>query len=287
MVREHKKVLNLNKKHFGLILLLLLYFSTTIFASTITRSLPDSVISGQRFTVTLAVTLTNSDDYYLLEEKYPSQFIASNPSNDGGLSGGAVKWVELQGATSTILTYELVAPQEKGTYSFSGKYYVGHGATSSQELTVDGETTISVSDSVPNPPNPPNPPGQDDSNIKSNPLIQPRVVCGDSRCDSAENCSNCSSDCGKCKINTVNSFDLNALLSDFNLGGSQSTTYIVGGAIFLVILGAVILFGLRDNKSAQKKPWDRLREDSKEAKEEREEEIKKVKEKLRKALGKK
>jgi hypothetical protein len=109
-------------------------------ASTITRSFSkSSVLPGETISVTLDVAVTGGESYYLIDEKVPSGWTIVNP--DPQTEAGHVKWVVIQGATSTSYTYEAMSPQTEGTYAFSGKYMFEGMKT---EGSIGGQDTITI-----------------------------------------------------------------------------------------------------------------------------------------------
>jgi hypothetical protein len=186
-------------------LFLVLLFCSICFASTITRDLPTSVAPGEKFTVRIDVNLTNGDDYYLVEDVFPQNFIASNPSNEGSISpSGKAMWVVISNATSAILTYDLIAPQEKKSYDFNGVYYFGKGSSTTNGIT-PGDISLVVKEiEIPYCGNNVCDSNESCSNCSNDcgacTIAPPTQFCGDKKCDSNESCSNCPTDCNACGV---------------------------------------------------------------------------------------
>ncbi|MFP4111529.1 MAG: hypothetical protein ACLFPQ_03170 [Candidatus Woesearchaeota archaeon] len=87
-------------------------------SSGVIRTFPDEVSAGEIFTVTLDIRLTEEQTYYLLEDMIPNGFSLVDSDKN------KVKLIEIQNAESTIEEYSVTAPEEPGTYSFSGEYAV-------------------------------------------------------------------------------------------------------------------------------------------------------------------
>jgi hypothetical protein len=116
-------------------------------ASGITRSFSkSSLYPGETVSVTLDVAVTGGETYYLIDDIVPSGWVVTNPGSAGSSEDpGHVKWAVIQGAASTSYTYEVMAPQTGGTYTFSGKYmFEGMKA----EGSIGGQNTISVQSSA-------------------------------------------------------------------------------------------------------------------------------------------
>jgi len=130
------------KKKFSLVLsfpLFVLLFVQFASASSVTRYLPDSAYPGQVIDVTLDVSLTGGESYYLLDEEVPSGWAIINHPED--TEEGHMKWVVIQNAVSKSYSYQAMAPQNEGTYTFSGTYMIEGMRT---EGSVGGDDTIAV-----------------------------------------------------------------------------------------------------------------------------------------------
>lgn len=138
----------MNYKFLPVAVLCVLLVFPLVSASSVTRTLSKTTIApGESITVSINVDLTKGETFYVIDEIIPQGFTASNPSNDGSTTDkGHVKWVTIQDAKSTTLTYTLTAPQNEGTYHFSGQY----GLDGTDEIMgIGGQNTITVSKSAP------------------------------------------------------------------------------------------------------------------------------------------
>lgn len=120
-----------------LLILILVLFISTVFASSITRIFPSELTPREETTIKLNVIIDGEDNYYLLEENVPQGIQIINASNDAGIVGQSIRWAEIQGATSTQLSYTVIIPDD-GEYVFNGTYFVGGDYGSSDELIVQG-----------------------------------------------------------------------------------------------------------------------------------------------------
>jgi len=119
-------------------LLLLLPLSS---ASVITRSLPQSALPGETVLVSLDVSITGGEAFYLLDEIVPAGWTITSPGSGDPIQPGHLKWVIIQNAADTRYTYEAKAPAAEGEYAFSG-IYMFQGMTS--EGNIQGDSRIRV-----------------------------------------------------------------------------------------------------------------------------------------------
>lgn len=133
---------DLLKKIFGL--LLVLFFCSFVFSSSIVRDLPESIAPSQEFTVSLVVNVSNEDSFYGIEEYLPSGFVlVSAPLGDVSLNN-QVKWLEINALPGEkIISYTLRAPAVAGEYSFDGQFLF---ETQSNPLKVLGDSKIMVAE---------------------------------------------------------------------------------------------------------------------------------------------
>jgi len=111
----------MKKELFPATFLLLLFLIPLASASGVTRSFSKSPVStGETVTVTLGVSVTGAETYYLIDEAVPQGWTIINP--DPATQAGHFKVAVIQGAKSTSYTYEVKAPALEGTYTFSGTY---------------------------------------------------------------------------------------------------------------------------------------------------------------------
>jgi len=120
--------------------LALLFLMPLASASTITRSFSKaSAYPGETISVTIDVAVTGGETYYILDETVPAGWAIVNP--DPETEAGHMKWAVIQGAASTSYTYQIIAPQSEGSYTFSGKYMFEGMKT---EGSVGGQNMITV-----------------------------------------------------------------------------------------------------------------------------------------------
>ena len=92
-------------------------------ASSITRSFSkDAYLPGEAVPVTLDVSITGGETYYLVDEMVPSGWVISEKGTGDTTDSGHLKWAIIQNAASTSYSYSAVAPESEGSYSFSGEY---------------------------------------------------------------------------------------------------------------------------------------------------------------------
>ncbi|MBI4779528.1 Ig-like domain-containing protein [Candidatus Falkowbacteria bacterium] len=110
--------------------------------STVTRSFSSlTPAAGSTLTVTLDVSLTASDTYYLIDETIPTGWVISNPGSGDISQAGHLKWVVITGAASTTYQYTVTVPSlATGLNAFSGIY----GTESVTETAILGPTDITV-----------------------------------------------------------------------------------------------------------------------------------------------
>jgi hypothetical protein len=119
-------------------LLLLLPLSS---ASVITRSLPQTALPGETVSVSLDVSITGGEAFYLLDEKAPAGWTITSPGSGDPIQPGHLKWVIIQNAANTRYTYEVKAPAAEGDNAFSGIYmFQGMAA----EGAIQGDSSIRV-----------------------------------------------------------------------------------------------------------------------------------------------
>jgi hypothetical protein len=122
----------------------LIFLVSCVFASSVTREVPSQILPGQKVQVKIIVDMGPEDSYFIIEERYPVGFVAENASDDAGISGGAVKWIEIQGAKSKTMTYDLTAPAQEGDYNFGGEYIIGSRTQSGEATPIKGTRIIKV-----------------------------------------------------------------------------------------------------------------------------------------------
>jgi hypothetical protein len=95
-------------------------------AASVTRTVsPGMVAPGGIATVTLSVDVSGAADFYAVDEMYPSGWTVVDKGSGAIEHKGHWKYVVIENAQNTQLTYTIQAPSEPGTYSFSGEYMFG------------------------------------------------------------------------------------------------------------------------------------------------------------------
>ncbi|MBI2176006.1 DUF5011 domain-containing protein [Candidatus Woesearchaeota archaeon] len=93
-------------------------------ASTVTRSFstptPDACSD---LTVTLTVSVTGADSFYVIDEQLPDGWAVVNPGTGNTQQAGHIKWAVISGAISTTHQYSVAVPcSASGPFQFSGEY---------------------------------------------------------------------------------------------------------------------------------------------------------------------
>jgi len=136
----------MEKKHITAPILTLLLILPMASASTITRTLPASASPGNLVSVTLDISITGGETYYIVDEMVPNGWTVADEGTGDSTDPGHVKWVVIQNARNTQYTYQARAPQTEGTYSFSGIYMFEGMKT---EGTIGGQSSIAVAQASP------------------------------------------------------------------------------------------------------------------------------------------
>jgi len=128
---------------FALAILLLL---PMVSAAGVTRILsPPVIVPGGTVTVTLSVDVSGAADYYVIDEIYPSGFTVIDSGPGSIQHSGHWKYLVIEDAQNTQLSYTLQAPSTEGEYSFSGEYMFG-GMEST--VPISGQSKIYVNSSA-------------------------------------------------------------------------------------------------------------------------------------------
>ena len=104
-------------------LMLLIVGLPTAIASDVSRTIP----SGEQapntdIDITLTVTLDSGETYYSIDETIPAGLTIMDPGTGDISETGHIKWVVIQGATSTTFTYTVQGTD--GTYNINGIYQI-------------------------------------------------------------------------------------------------------------------------------------------------------------------
>ncbi|MDP1884022.1 MAG: hypothetical protein Q8L10_01520, partial [Candidatus Moranbacteria bacterium] len=112
-------------------------------ASTVTRSFSNPTpTAGSTLTVSLAVDLVSPDSFYFIDEVLPIGWTIADPGTGDTAHPGHIKWIVINGATSTVYNYTVNVPADiSGIYTFSGEYGFDSNAVPVQIL---GETSVDV-----------------------------------------------------------------------------------------------------------------------------------------------
>jgi hypothetical protein len=112
-------------------------------AVSITRSLsPSQVPPGGDVAVTLTVDVTDAPaPFYAIDEMYPQGFNVTDSGAGSAEHVGHWKTVVIEGAKNVDYTYVMTAPEQEGTYSFSGEYMFGNMEA---PVPIAGQDTILV-----------------------------------------------------------------------------------------------------------------------------------------------
>ena len=95
-------------------------------AASVTRSFSPAIVSpGGQVTVNLDVDVTGAEDYYVIDEIFPSGWTMMNPGEGITEHPGHWKYVVIEGAENKRFSYILQAPETEGSAEFSGKYMFG------------------------------------------------------------------------------------------------------------------------------------------------------------------
>jgi hypothetical protein len=106
------------------------------------RSLSKSAMTpGQDLKVILKVFLPEDVDYYAIEERLPDGWTVSDPGDGSSDHAGYWKYVIIEGAVDTQLTYTVTTPNEEGDYSFEGTYMF---EGMDEEAAISGDSAVTV-----------------------------------------------------------------------------------------------------------------------------------------------
>lgn len=120
-----------------------LFLLPMVNAASVTRTItPLTVTPGGTVTVTLSVDVSGAPDYYAIDEMYPSGFTVLDKGTGSIEHSGHWKYVIIENAQNTQFTFTLQAPQQEGSYKFTGEYMFG-GMT--DEVKIAGQDTVVVS----------------------------------------------------------------------------------------------------------------------------------------------
>ncbi len=233
-----------------LALLAIVFGSLVVSAASIERVLPNNVSIGDKITIELILNI--SEDYFIIEETVPSGFIISNVSNNGGVVGSTVRWLELSIGNLSKLSYDVITEDSEGTYDFSGRAIIGSGVDQSN-LTVGGANYLfiesvsvsssagedeNVSDEVSNESQDSEggPEGLSNSNENLS-TIDTNLVCNDGICSGDIK--------DKITINSTSTREAGG-----NSLGLKAITFIILGAVSAIIL-FILIFLMINNKSVQ------------------------------------
>jgi hypothetical protein len=134
----------LYKASIGLMAILLLIPMAS--AASVTRSLSsETVPPGGAVTVTLTVDVSGGADYYAVDDVYPQDWTVTNAGLGSTEHSGHWKYIEIEGAQNTQMTYQMTAPIEPGTYTFSGEYMFGG---MSGAVPIEGTSSVTVASST-------------------------------------------------------------------------------------------------------------------------------------------
>jgi hypothetical protein len=111
-------------------------------ASTVSRSFSSTTVQqGADLTVILTVDITGTETFYAIDELVPSGWTVKDAGTGNAEHTGHVKWVEIQGAKNTAVTYTLTAPSNTETATFAGTYMF-EGMPN--EAQIEGQNQVSV-----------------------------------------------------------------------------------------------------------------------------------------------
>ncbi len=113
-----------------------------VLAGTVTRSFsPTSVPAGGRLTVTLNVDVQSGEDFYAIDETYPSGWSLVSSGGMDSTQSSHLKEVDYSNPADTTHTYTLNAPSSTGSHSWSGQYMF-EGMSS--ESSIGGSSSVTV-----------------------------------------------------------------------------------------------------------------------------------------------
>ena len=124
--------------------LAILLFLPLVSAASVTRSVTPSVVApGGTATVTFTVDVSGAqEDFYAIDDMYPSGWTVTNAGEGSIEHSGHWKYIIIQEATNTMLSYTIQAPTQEGTSFFTGEYMFG-GMESA--VGIHGQDTVTVS----------------------------------------------------------------------------------------------------------------------------------------------
>ena len=115
------------------------------YASTVTRSCtPATLQPGADLTVMLSVDITGNETFYVIDEIVPSGWAVKDAGTGSAEHSGHIKWVEIQGAKDTTVTYTLTASNQTGLATFAGTFMFERMETEAQ---IAGQSQVSVGES--------------------------------------------------------------------------------------------------------------------------------------------
>jgi len=142
----------------GALLMVLALAMPALCTASVTRSMPSSAMNGSTINVSIAILLDGAT-YYAIDEVLPStSWIVTSASNGGNYASesGHVKWLCFQNCQNITYSYNVTVPSAaNGSYLFLGKWAM----EGIDEMSIGGDTAISVTQPTPPSPPPSPPPG--------------------------------------------------------------------------------------------------------------------------------
>ena len=127
-------------------ILAILFLLPIASAASVSRTVsPPAIAPGGTVTVTLSVDVSGAPDYYAIDEMFPSGWTVIDKGEGSIEHSGHWKYVVIENAQNTQLSYTLRAPQQEGTYQFTGEYMFGG---MQEEVAITGQSTVAVSSST-------------------------------------------------------------------------------------------------------------------------------------------
>ena len=127
-----------------LLLVLVVLSSSFVAAGSVVRTFDTAIITpGSEVEVTLGVTYNAVKDRLIIEENYPTTFTVVNSGGLDNSISGILRLVQFSGTFLPTITYTLRAPDDLGTYDFSGSYIL----TGMTVFPIEGTNRISVIES--------------------------------------------------------------------------------------------------------------------------------------------
>ena len=130
-----------------LIIILVMIFMIAIlnvFASDVSRSFSTNTpIDCSNLTITINVSLTNGENFFAIDEIYPTGWNLTNQSLGNISETGHIKWASVNDSSNHSFDYVISVPCNiTGSYLFNGSY--GLDSTLPQTPLIKGDNTVTI-----------------------------------------------------------------------------------------------------------------------------------------------